>query len=512
MAIEQLAATQGELLKVRSDVRRLITDISVDEKTKSDPKVAEGLINELMEKEPKIQDFVKRLEKHQQEIEELRTANPSKFEQLPRTKWLRGEIATTIKSMEEYKQKIRPQLQEQIAEKQHNALDIQTTWRKNQLTRLQELEKTLQSDIDGFNVEQKNNGRMALDLESLREEIEQVDEVLKKVTHQVEIMNVEESAQPRIRVVEPAIAIRPDPRKRQAIASSLAGFGTLALVLFGFAWWECRTFRVDSVDQVRHSLGVPVMGTLPLIPSRTQQSRFSFSQAGSMDWEYCLLESVDLLRTVLLHAAKTESLQVVMVTSALGGEGKTSLSSQLATSLARAGRNVLLIDGDLRKPCLHHVFDLSDAEGLCDVLRGEILPTEAIQATAVHGLSVLPAGECDETALKALAQNGIVDILAAVRGQYDFVLVDSAPVLPVADSLLMAQAVDGVLLSLMRDVSRMGPVYAAHLRLAALNVRMLGAVLAGTRPLELYEHKYRYAGRVKRSLEPAAEAAEEEAS
>ena len=61
----------------------------------------------------------------------------------------------------------------------------------------------------------------------------------------------------------------------------------------------------------------------------------------------------------------------------------------------------------------------------------------------------------------------------------------------------------------MRDVSRMGPVYAAHVRLAALNVRMLGAVLAGTRPLELYEHKYRYAGRVNRTLEPAAE---EEAS
>jgi capsular exopolysaccharide synthesis family protein len=509
LAIEQLADTQKELLKVKSDVRRLITDISVDDKTKADTKitVSEGLVREAMEKDPKAQEFLKKLDELQQTIQAYKTSNPSKWKEL--TKPHVAQIEQITKALEERKKQVRPQIEAAIAEKQQNALDIQTTWRRNQLERLQELEKQLQKDVDNANLDQKVLGKQGVILEELREEIEQVDEVYKKVYHQVEVMKVEKAAEPRIHVVESAIAIRPDPFKRQVMASSVAGLGALALVLFGFSWWECRHLRVDCVEQVRYSLGVPVMGTLPLIPAARQQSRFGFSLADSMDWEYCLLESVDLLRTVLLHAAKTESLQVVMVTSALGGEGKTSLSSQLATSLARAGRKVLLIDGDMRKPCLHRVFDLPDWHGLCEALRGEIQAAEAIQTTAVPGLSILAAGECDEVALKALARGGVVDVLGAVRGQFDFVLVDSAPVLPVADSLLMAQAVDGVLLSLMRHVSRMAPVYAAHVRLAALNVRMLGAVLAGTHPLELYEHKYRYAGRVNRALETAAE---EEAS
>jgi capsular exopolysaccharide synthesis family protein len=387
---------------------------------------------------------------------------------------------------------------------------------------LQKLAAELKQEAEEITKNSKAQAKHTVDLESLHEQIQHIAEIHKKVSTEVDALDVEkrwrekEQDRTRITVQEQAVVFRPDPFKRQVIASSIATAGTLALVLFGLAWWEHRSLRVDSVDQVRQGLGVHVMGTLPMVPDRSRPSRFGFAQGEGVDWEYCLLESVDLLRTVLLHAAKTESLQVVMVTSALEGEGKTSLSSQLATSLARGGRNVLLIDGDMRKPCLHRVFDLPHARGLCEALRGEIAPAESIQATAVNGLSVLAAGECDDVALTALARGGVVNIFAEIfaemRGQYDFILVDSAPVLPVADSLLLAQAADGVLMSLLRDVSRLGPVYAAQVRLAALSVRMLGAVLAGTRPIELYEHKYRYAGRVKRSSDPTESATEEEAS
>ena len=99
-------------------------------------------------------------------------------------------------------------------------------------------------------------------------------------------------------------------------------------------------------------------------------------------WQNLLLESVDATRTMLVHAARTGSHRVVMITSAVGGEGKTSLSSYLATSLARSGLRTLLVDADLRSPSIHRLFDLPVAPGLSELLRGEVDLADAI---ARHG-------------------------------------------------------------------------------------------------------------------------------
>jgi capsular exopolysaccharide synthesis family protein len=182
---------------------------------------------------------------------------------------------------------------------------------------------------------------------------------------------------------------------------------------------------------------------------------------------------------LLLHAARTESLQVVMVTSALPGEGKTSLASQLATSLARAWRKTLLVDGDLRKPGAHALFDLPQEPGLCEVLRGEVQAADAIKPTALSRLWLMPAGNWDNHAVQALAQESVRAMFSQLKEHYDFIIVDSAPVLPVADSLLLGQNVDAVIFSLLRDVSRLPTVYSAQQRLNNLGIRILGAVVLG---------------------------------
>jgi capsular exopolysaccharide synthesis family protein len=229
-----------------------------------------------------------------------------------------------------------------------------------------------------------------------------------------------------------------------------------------------------------------------------------------MTWHNVFLESVDAIRTMLLHMARTDSLRVVMVTSAVGGEGKTSLSSHLATSLARAGRKTLLVDCDLRKPSLHRVFDLPDEAGFCEALRSEADLAALIQPTAVPGLTVLAAGACDAVALARLASGGPAAILPLLREQYDFIVVDSSPVLPVTDSLLIAQEVDGVVFSVLRDVSRMNRLYAAYERLAFLGVRTLGAVVTGSPQGELYGREYRFLGYEMRADQPETASASEE--
>src|SRR5262249_51241559 len=152
--------------------------------------------------------------------------------------------------------------------------------------------------------------------------------------------------------------------------------------------------------------------------------------------------------------ARVAGLRVVMVTSAVSGEGKTTLASHLASSLARAGRRTLLIDSDLRRPATHQLFEVAPQPGLSEVLLGEVTVGEATQATAVNGLSMMPAGQWDRDVLQALARDGIQKVFAKVKEDYEFIVVDSHPVLLANDALLIGLHADAVLLSLLRDVSQ----------------------------------------------------------
>jgi capsular exopolysaccharide synthesis family protein len=189
--------------------------------------------------------------------------------------------------------------------------------------------------------------------------------------------------------------------------------------------------------------------------------------------------------------AQQESHKVVMVTSAVCGEGKTLLSCHLAASLARAGYRTLLVDCDLRRPSVHKVLGISACPGFSDVLRGEMDVSAAVQEGPLENLWVMPAGYAEFAAFQALAQHRSKDIFKVLKEQYDFVVVDSAPVLAVADSLLIGQCVDSVVFSVLRDVSRLPTVYHAYERLATLKVHILGAVVNGTEA-DYYRARYAY--------------------
>ncbi len=102
-----------------------------------------------------------------------------------------------------------------------------------------------------------------------------------------------------------------------------------------------------------------------------------------------------------------------------------------------------------------------------------------IRSTSVHGLSFIPGGQWDSRASQALAQEKVRSVLEQLRKQYDFIILDSSPVLPVTDALMLGQHVDGVMLSVLRDVSRAPQIQAAYQRLARLGIRTLGAVVLG---------------------------------
>jgi capsular exopolysaccharide synthesis family protein len=181
----------------------------------------------------------------------------------------------------------------------------------------------------------------------------------------------------------------------------------------------------------------------------------------------------------------------------MSGEGKTSLATHLAASLARSRRNTLLIDCDLRNPSLHRLFDLPRQPGFSEVLRDEAPLAQAVQATHVANLSVMSAGRCDTEALQELAQDRLGTIFQQLKDQFEFIIVDSAPALPVVDSLLVGQHMDGLLLSVMHEVSSLPKVYAAYQRMELLGLRILGAVMSGTPRSAVYGSGYRHLTKVE---------------
>jgi Mrp family chromosome partitioning ATPase len=129
---------------------------------------------------------------------------------------------------------------------------------------------------------------------------------------------------------------------------------------------------------------------------------------------------------------------------------------------------------------MHRVFDQPPAPGLSELLRGEVELDGALGATAVEDLTLLAAGRCDRQTLRILSQGGIAPLLDGFKQRFDFVIVDSSPILPVADAMLIAQHADAALFSIFSDVSRKAQVQSACERLRRLGVPVLGAVVTGT--------------------------------
>ena len=279
--------------------------------------------------------------------------------------------------------------------------------------------------------------------------------------------------------------------KRRYQATAFASVAALACVLFGVSFWEVRARRISSMDQVVRSLGMRVVGSLPPLPTQANRRALSGPRGSRYDWQKILVESVDATRALLLYAARVQGLRVVMVTSAQASEGKTSLASHLAASLARAGRKTLLVDCDFRRPAIHKLFDLASSTGLAEVLRGEARLADIIYPSPASNLAIIPAGQVDPVAMEALGRGDLQTYFDDLKSQFDFIIVDSAPVLPVADSLLISQHVDAVIFAILHDVSRIPNVQAAYKRLESLGVRILGAVVAGAEDRE-FGSKYSY--------------------
>ena len=219
-------------------------------------------------------------------------------------------------------------------------------------------------DIDNVKEEIATKAKGSTELLIRSAELEQLQLVAKDLAQRIEFWDIELKAPDRIQWVEHAV-ITPGINKVQRYAiSGIGGLATLLLTCFGIAYMEFLGRRLNGPEQVDEGLGLRVVGTLPSLNAKRLANPNHPLVAQ-------LAESIDSVRTALMHDSTSKSRQVVLVTSPSEMEGRTTVASQLAASLARAGRRTLLIDGDIRRPALHSLFEVPLEDGLCEVLRAE---------------------------------------------------------------------------------------------------------------------------------------------
>jgi len=353
--------------------------------------------------------------------------------------------------------------------------------------KLYEFRDSYAKKLDGT-IKQNNLGDHEID--ALRKELEPERDYLRKIREQQLMYELDKSGEQRVRVMEETYISRNQNLNKKLLLAIGTALGSFVFVVLVVGLLEWRNRRIDGVDQVVNDLGMRIIGTVPAFPSRANIK--AASEGRQANWRFILNESINSTRTMLLHSARNQQMQVVMITSATQGEGKTSLASQLGTSMATAGMRTLIVDCDLRNPSINKLFDLKVTPGVSEVLMQEVDVSDAVQPTSVPNLWVIPAGQCSNRVIAALAQGHPLETLFnRLRGQFDFILVDSCPVLPVADALLIGQHVDGVLFSIMQDVSQIPKVISASEKLAQLNILLLGAVVNGIRN-DVYSYGYNY--------------------
>ena len=251
-------------------------------------------------------------------------------------------------------------------------------------------------------------------------------------------------------VEQPTRAVAPRRTLVLALGMMLGLFGGS-----GLAWLieiSDRTFR--SPDEIRQALGSPIMAHLPILNPKVGKRLQPQSNGCPVDVTVASYhrpksrqaEAIRGLRTSLFFKTRTSDLRVIHVTSPNPRDGKTTTITNLAVSMAQSGKRVLLIDADLRNSRIHKMFGIQNQQGLANVLVDEVEPADVIQQIEQENLWILPAGPHPPNPSELLTLPKFEQLLRMLREQYDYVLLDSPPLLAVSDPAVIAPIADCVLL------------------------------------------------------------------
>lgn len=308
------------------------------------------------------------------------------------------------------------------------------------------------------------------------------------------------------RAVAPLGAIKPSRSRTLLVALLLGLAGGVGFVFLA------RMLRggISDPELIERSLGLPVYATV--LHSRVQQKLRAKMRRGLERESYVLahsdpqdsaVESLRNLRTALHFASLGADSNVLMIAGPMSGVGKTFVTVNLASVLAMSGKRVMMIDGDMRRGCLHEYFGRSRGPGLSELLSGVLRLGEIVQPTNVEHLDMVTSGMIPPAPTELLLRPQFAEVLAEVSQKYDYVLIDTPPVLAVADAGIIGRFTGAALLVLQAERHPLRQIEHAAKRLQLAGVNLRGVVLNDLKSAAAsyaygygygYGYGYRYGG------------------
>jgi capsular exopolysaccharide synthesis family protein len=288
----------------------------------------------------------------------------------------------------------------------------------------------------------------------------------------------------------PGIKVAPNLLLTLAVAIMFGSMGGMGLAYA--AEWTDRGFH--DPEEIRRRLGVPVVGHVPYLPPCNGADIV-------VEGHLCAYHSPKSpqaeafrgLRTSLYFSTHGRGHQVIQMTSPNKGDGKSTLLANLAISIAHSGKSVVLVDADFRRPSIHSLFRLDRSPvGLATILLGEVDLERALRAGPAPGLSLILCGPRPAQPAELLTSPRFHELLTQLRDRFDFVLIDTPPLLAVTDPAVVAPRVDGVLLAVRLSKKCRPSAERAKELLASLGAKIVGVVVNGMNGFGVGGHGYDY--------------------
>jgi capsular exopolysaccharide synthesis family protein len=268
----------------------------------------------------------------------------------------------------------------------------------------------------------------------------------------------------------PTSPVSPNPKRNMLLA--LVGGVFLAIGMGCFVEYMDKT--IATPDQIRAQLRLQCLGLVPVTGGRRQKAEAPLLNNGV---PAAFQEAFRAVRTNVLFSSRDEPIRTILVTSTGPNEGKTVVASNLAISLAQTGQRVLLLDADMRRPRVHDMFRMAQAPGLSEVTTHRAVASQVIARTSVPGLWILPAGSIPPNPSELVSSDVFSRFIRTLSQFFDWVIVDSPPVMAVTDAALLAHVVAGVLFVVAAEQANGSAASNALDQLDTAQARFLGAVL-----------------------------------
>jgi capsular exopolysaccharide synthesis family protein len=380
---------------------------------------------------------------------------------------------------------------------------------KEKLNQIDTAEQALNKAFEKEHLELRKLTGYEVRDETFRKEIQRTSQLYDGIIKRLEDVSLAKEAggYDARTIAAPAVGRKIAPRALTVLPIALF-LGVLAGVVLVYLA-EITDKSLRSAEDVRRRLGLPLMGYMPIRqalktgrpgqPETVEEETpgeertvhptvVAYHRSASRD-----AEAFRGVRTALYFSTQGARHKVIQVTSPNPRDGKTTLSSNLAVSIAQSGKKTLLLDADLHRPRVHQLFGLEAPVGLTSVLAGEIELNDAIQDSGIPQLSILPCGPLLTNPAELLTSPRFHDLLGSLGEQYDMVIVDSPPLLAITDPSVIAPRVDGVILVVRLTKHALPAARRAKEILATLDATVFGVVVSGPGG-SIYQGYYSYSG------------------